>query len=413
MKPLDGIRVLELGQLIAGPFCGQVLADFGAEVVKVELPGTGDAMRQWGREDREGRPVWWAVIARGKKSLTLDLREAAGQAVLRDLAREADVVIENFRPGTMERWGLGYEALQARNPRLVMVRVSGYGQDGPYASRAGFASVCEAMGGLRHISGHPDRPPVRMGVSLGDTLAGIHGAMGALLALEARHRTGRGQVVDSAIYEAVLAVTESLVAEYDQSGHVRERSGGSLPGIAPSNAYPTADGREVVIGANQDTVFGRLCEGMGRPELARDERFATHRARGPPRRGARRAHRRVDARASGRGHGGDAGGGGRAGGPGLHGARHAGRPPLRGARGDRAGRGPGARAGGDAERLSAPVGHAGRRALHGAGPGGRHRRGAERVARPFPRAHRGATLGRRDLGAGARMTGDGGMRGGR
>ena len=280
MKPLDGIRVLELGQLIAGPFCGQVLADFGAEVVKVEPPGTGDAMRQWGREDREGRPVWWAVIARGKRSLTLDLREAAGQAVLRDLAREADVVIENFRPGTMERWGLGYDALQAINPRLVMVRVSGYGQDGPYASRAGFASVCEAMGGLRHISGHPDRPPVRMGVSLGDTLAGIHGAMGALLALEARHRTGRGQVVDSAIYEAVLAVTESLVAEYDQSGHVRERSGGSLPGIAPSNAYPTADGREVVIGANQDTVFGRLCEGMGRPELARDERFATHRARG-------------------------------------------------------------------------------------------------------------------------------------
>ena len=280
MGPLHGLRVLELGQLIAGPFCGQVLSDFGAEVVKVEPPGTGDALRQWGRTDAEGRPIWWSVIARGKRSITLDLRTPDGQALLRDLAARADVLIENFRPGTMEGWGLGYEALSERNPGLVMVRVSGFGQDGPYARRAGFASVCEAIAGLRHISGHPDRPTVRVGLSLGDTLAGINGAMGALLALEQRHRTGRGQVVDSAIYEAVLGVTESLIAEYDRAGHVRERHGGSLPGIAPSNAYATRDGRDVVIGANQDTVFRRLCDAMGRPELARDPRFADHRARG-------------------------------------------------------------------------------------------------------------------------------------
>ncbi|UWQ22064.1 CaiB/BaiF CoA-transferase family protein [Jannaschia sp. W003] len=280
MAPLDGIRVIELGQLIAGPYCGQLLSDFGAEVVKVEPPEVGDAMRQWGRPDRSGDPVWWDVIARGKKSVTLDLRRPEGQAVLRDLVAESDVLVENFRPGTMERWGLGYDALAAINPRLIMARVSGYGQDGPYAGRAGFASVCEAAGGLRHISGYPDRAPIRIGLSLGDTMAGVNAAMGVLLALQDRHRTGRGQVVDSAIYEAVLGLTESLVAEYDAGGHVRERNGSSLPGIAPSNAYPARDGKDVVIGANQDSVFRRLCEAMDRPELADDPRYATHRARG-------------------------------------------------------------------------------------------------------------------------------------
>lgn len=280
MGPLEGIRVIELGQLIAGPFCGQMLADFGAEVVKIEPPGKGDAMRQWGRLDREGRPIWWSVIARGKKSVTLDLRRSEGQEVLRELVRSADILIENFRPGTMERWGLGYDELSAINPRLVMVRVSGFGHSGPYSERAGFASVCEAMGGLRYISGYPDRPPIRVGLSLGDTLAGMNGVVGALLALQDREKTGRGQVVDSSIYESVLTVTESLVSEYDAGGHVRERHGSSLPGIAPSNAYPTRDGKEMIIGANQDTVYRRLCEVMERPDLAEDERFATHRARG-------------------------------------------------------------------------------------------------------------------------------------
>lgn len=280
MGPLSDTRVIELGQLIAGPFCAQTLADFGAEVVKVEPPGKGDAMREWGREDGEGRPIWWSVIARGKKSLTLDLRRSEGQEVLRDLVRSADILIENFRPGTMERWGLGYEALAEINPRLIMVRVSGFGQTGPYSERAGFASVCEAMGGLRYISGYPDRPPVRVGLSLGDTLAGMNGAMGALLALQNRQKTGRGQMVDSSIYESVLTVMESLVSDYDQGGHIRERHGSSLPGIAPSNAFPTRDGKEMVIGANQDSVYRRLCQVMDRPELAEDERFATHRARG-------------------------------------------------------------------------------------------------------------------------------------
>ncbi|TMV04239.1 CoA transferase [Ruegeria sediminis] len=280
MAPLEGIRVIELGQFIAGPYCGQLLADFGAEVIKIEPPQQGDAMRQWGRSGRNGRPVWWSVIARGKKSVALDLRRGEGQQILRDLVRDADVLIENFRPGTMERWGLGYDALSAINPRLIMARISGYGQDGPYSERAGFASVCEAAGGLRYISGYPDRPPVRIGLSLGDTMAGINAAIGVLLALQHRHKSGKGQVVDSAIYEAVLGLTESLVAEYDAGGHIRERYGSALPGIAPSNAYPTKDGKEVIIGANQDSVFGRLCEVMGQSELVNDPRFSDHRARG-------------------------------------------------------------------------------------------------------------------------------------
>ncbi|MCJ8285583.1 CoA transferase [Halomonas sp.] len=278
--PLDDLKVLELGQLIAGPTCGQVLADFGAQVVKIEPPGKGDAMRQWGQTDESGEPLWWNVIARNKQSLTLDLRKPEGQDLLRRLAAKADVLIENFRPGTMERWGLDYQSLSADNPGLIMVRVTGFGQDGPYASRAGFAAVCEAMGGLRYISGYPDRPPVRVGISLGDTLAGVQGAMGALLALHQREKTGRGQVVDSAIFEAVMAMMESLIPDYARAGKIRERAGSFLPKIAPSNAYPARDGRDVIIGANQDTVFRRLCEAMGQPTLADHPDYADHRARG-------------------------------------------------------------------------------------------------------------------------------------
>lgn len=277
---LDGIRVLELGQLIAGPYCGQLLADNGAEVLKLEPPETGDSMRQWGRLDTEGKPIWWSVIARNKKSVTLNLRLKEGQEILKELVADADILIENFRPGTMERWGVGYDVLSKINPGLIMVRVSGFGQTGPYSDRAGFASVCEAMGGLRHIAGYPDRPTVRSGISMGDSLAGVFGAMGALMALQARQTTGKGQVVDSSIYESALAMTEAIVAEYDAGGHIRQRTGPTLPGIAPSNAYPCGDGRDVIIGANQDTVYRRMCAAMDQPELATDPKFATHRARG-------------------------------------------------------------------------------------------------------------------------------------
>lgn len=278
--PLSDIKVIELGQLIAGPYCGQVLADFGADVLKIEPPGKGDAMRQWGQSDPSGKPIWWNVIARNKRSMTLDLRKEAGQNVLRKLIRHVDVLIENFRPGTLEKWGLGYEALSEINPKLIMVRVTGFGQDGPYSQRAGYASVCEAMGGLRYVSGYPDRPPVRVGISLGDTLAGLHAALGAMMALHDRSRTGHGQVVDSSIFESVFGMMESIIPDYVLAGKVRERSGSFLPGIAPSNAYPASDGRDVVIGANQDTVFSRLCEVMGQPGLAQDPRFVSHRARG-------------------------------------------------------------------------------------------------------------------------------------
>lgn len=280
MGPLEGIRVLEMGQLIAGPFCGQLLADFGAEVVKIEPPKTGDAMRQWGRTDADGNTLWWPVIARNKKSLTLNLRDKRAQDIVKALVAKTDILVENFRAGRMEDWGLGYDVLAKINPGLIMVRITGFGQSGPYSGRAGFASVCEAMGGLREISGYPDRPPVRMGISLGDTLAGQNGFQGALLALQHRHRTGEGQMVDASIYESVLSVMESLISEYDGGGHVRERSGSILPGIAPSNAYPTKDGGTIIIGANQDSLFRRLAALMGQPELADDERFRDHRARG-------------------------------------------------------------------------------------------------------------------------------------
>jgi crotonobetainyl-CoA:carnitine CoA-transferase CaiB-like acyl-CoA transferase len=277
---LAGIRVIELGQLIAGPFCGQLLGDMGAEVIKVEPPqvdgkGGGDPMRNWGHGDAK---LWWEVVARNKKSVSANLRIAAGQELVRKLVATADILIENFKPGTMEKWGLGPDDLHAINPGLIIVRVSGYGQTGPYSSRAGFGGIGEAMGGWRYIVGDPDRAPSRMGVSIGDSLAATYGCMGALAALHAREKTGKGQVVDSALYEAVLQVMESLVPEYMVSDHVRKRTGSILEGVSPSNVYPTSDG-EYLIGANQDAVFGRLCKAMGRPELANDERYATHIAR--------------------------------------------------------------------------------------------------------------------------------------
>ncbi len=273
---LSHLKVVEMGQLIAGPFCGQLLGDQGAEVVKIEPPGRGDPMREWGRGDR---PLWWEVIARNKKSVSLDLRKAEGQAMARRLVAQADVLIENFRPGTLERWNLSPAQLHEDNPGLVIVRVSGYGQDGPYADRAGFGGIGEAMGGWRHIVGDPDRPPSRMGVSIGDALAATYGALGALAALQHRDRTGRGQVVDASLYESVLQVMESQVIDYDVMGYTRERSGSILPGIAPSNVYPAKDG-DYVIGANQDTVFARLCEAMGQPGLALHPDYCNHVQRG-------------------------------------------------------------------------------------------------------------------------------------
>lgn len=277
---LSGVRVVEMGQLLAGPFCGQLLGDLGAEVIKVEPPGTGDPMRQWGREKPHGLSLWWPVVARNKKSVTIDLRQADGQALARRLIDTADVVVENFRPGTLERWGLGPDRLWETNPGLVVVRVTGYGQTGPFAGRAGYGSIAEAMGGLRYVTGDPDRPPSRSGISIGDSLAGLFAALGALAALHARRATGRGQVVDSAIYEAVLAMMESLVTEWDVTGYQRERTGAVLPNVAPSNVYPTADAQIVLIAANQDTVFRRLAATMGRHELAEDPRYSTHAARG-------------------------------------------------------------------------------------------------------------------------------------
>lgn len=273
---LEGIRVVEMGQLIAGPFCGQLLGDMGAEIVKLEPPGTGDQMRNWGQGDT---PSWWRVIARNKYSVAVDLRSEEGQALARELIAKADILIENFRPGTLEKWNLDPAELRKTNPGLIVVRVSGYGQTGPYSSRAGFGGIGEAMGGWRGIVGYPDLPPARMGVSIGDTLAATYGCMGALAALHHRSKTGEGQIVDSALYEAVLQVMESTVADYSASGTKRRRTGSTLPGIAPSNVYPCKDG-EYLIGANQDGVFARLAAAMGRPDLASDARYATHLARG-------------------------------------------------------------------------------------------------------------------------------------
>ncbi len=273
--PLKDLRVVEMGSLIAGPFCGQLMGDMGADVIKIEAPGEGDPMRKWGQG---AKPAWWRVIARNKRSVALDLRQKAGQDIARRLIANADILIENFRPGTLEKWGLSPQALHAENQRLIIVRVSGYGQDGPYADRAGFGLVGEAMGGWRAIVGEPDRPPARMGVSIGDTLAATYACLGALAALHHRAQTGKGQVIDSALYEAVLQVQELLLADYGASGHMRERTGSILPRIAPSNAYPCRDG-DIVIGANQDNLFQRFCEAIGKPEWASDARYRTHLAR--------------------------------------------------------------------------------------------------------------------------------------
>lgn len=276
MSALKGLRVVELGQLLAGPFCGQLLGDMGAEVIKVEPPGAGDPMRVWGQGTEK---VQWEVVARNKKSVSANLRIPEGQALVRKLIGKADILIENFKPGTMEKWGFAPEALLAEHPGLIIARMSGYGQTGPYSDRAGFGGIGEAMGGWRYIVGEPDRSPSRMGISIGDTLTATYGCMGVLAALHHRSITGKGQVVDAALYESVLQVMEGLVPEYDHGGFIRERSGSILPGIAPSNVYICKDG-EYMIGANKDSLWQRLAEAMGRPELGTDERYATHLARG-------------------------------------------------------------------------------------------------------------------------------------
>jgi formyl-CoA transferase len=278
--PLDGVRVLELGTLIAGPFAGRLLGDMGAEVIKVEPPGAPDPLRTWGQAEVDGHHVFWTVHARNKKAITLDLRRPRGRELFLDLVEKSDIIVENFRPGTLEKWNLGYDVLHKRNRGIILVRVSGYGQTGPESHKAGYASVAEAASGLRHMNGFPGGPPPRLALSLGDSLAGMFAAQGALAALYRRTVTGEGQVVDAALTESCLAVQESTIPDYDVGGVVRGPSGTRLEGIAPSNIYPTADGSWVVIAANQDTVFRRLCTAMGQPELAADARFANHVARG-------------------------------------------------------------------------------------------------------------------------------------
>ena len=277
-RALAGLKVLELGQLIAGPFAAKTLADFGADVLKVEPPGSGDPLRRW-RMLKDGTSVWWQVQSRNKRSLALDLRTPDGQSIVRRLAAEADVLIENFRPGAMEAWGLAPDDLVAANPRLIVLRVSGYGQTGPYRDRPGFGVVAEAMGGLRHLTGEPGRVPVRVGVSIGDTLAALHGVIGILLALEHRHASGRGQVVDVALYEAVFNCTESLLPEYSAFGAVREPAGSALPGIAPTNAYRCADGGYALVAGNGDSIFRRLMALIGRDHLGADPSLADNAGR--------------------------------------------------------------------------------------------------------------------------------------
>jgi succinyl-CoA---D-citramalate CoA-transferase len=271
--PLSGIRVLELGSLIAGPFCAKTLGDFGAEVIKLEPPGAGDALRSW-RRMRNGTSLWWHVQSRNKKSVTCDLRQPDGQEIVRRLARSAHIMVENFRPGALERWNLGWEALSAANPQLILVRISGYGQSGPYRERPGFAAIAEAVAGMRYITGFPDRPPVRPNLSLGDTVAALHGVIGALLALHAVKNGAGGQVIDVALYEAVFNCMESLLPEYDAQGYIRERSGSALPGIAPSNLYPCSDGAYVLIAGNADSLFRRLMSAIGREDLRDDPALA-------------------------------------------------------------------------------------------------------------------------------------------
>ena len=272
-RPLAGMRVVEIGQLLAGPFTGTILAYFGAEVIKVEPPETGDPIRKW-REVRDGNSLWWASIARNKKCVTLDLRQERGRELLRELVMSADVFVENFRPGTMEKWGLGPDVFEEQNPGLIYTRISGYGQTGPYAPKAGFASVCEAFGGFRYVNGFPGQPPVRPNLSIGDTLSGIHAALGVLLAYIGREKSGTGQVVDVAIFEAVFALLEAVVPEFDGAGVIREPSGSTISGIVPTNTYRCRDGKLVVIGANTNSMFKRLTEVMGKAEMGEDPKYA-------------------------------------------------------------------------------------------------------------------------------------------
>jgi formyl-CoA transferase len=277
-SPLSDLRVIELGTLIAGPFCARLLAEFGAEVIKIETPGEGDPLRKW-RKLHQGTSLWWYAQARNKQSVTLNLKAPEAQEIVRKLVKDADIVVENFRPGTLEKWGLGYDELTAINPRLIMVRLSGFGQTGPYRERTGFGAIGESMGGMRYITGYPDRAPVRVGISIGDSLAAMYGAMGALMALHHREKTGKGQVIDVALYEAVFSMMESMLPEFGISGFVRERSGASLPGIVPSNTYLCGDGRYVVIGANADSIFKRMMHAIERSDLAEDPGLANNAGR--------------------------------------------------------------------------------------------------------------------------------------
>ena len=287
--PLAGLKVLELGQLIAGPFAGRMMADFGADVIKIEPPARaadgsdgGDPLRKWRKlhpDDPSGTSLWWYVQGRNKRSVTLDLRQPAGQRIVRELAARSDIVIENFRPGALERWGLSYETLSKENPGLILVRLSGYGQSGPYRDRPGFGAIAESMGGLRYVTGFPDRPPVRPNLSIGDSMAALHGVIGALMALNHRRNTGCGQVVDVALYEAVFNMMESTLPEFDRYGVLRERTGTNLTGIVPSNTYPTADGGHIVIGGNGDSIFKRLMREIGRDDLADDPQLASNAGR--------------------------------------------------------------------------------------------------------------------------------------
>ena len=285
LSALAGIKVLELGTLIAGPFCARMLAEFGADVIKVEAPDGGDPIRQW-RILKDGTSLWWSVQSRNKKSLTLNLKDARGRAIAKRLALEADIIIENYRPGVLEKWGIGYEQLRAENPAVIMVRLSGFGQTGPMKDQPGFGAIGESMGGLRYVSGHPDRPPVRVGVSIGDSVAALHGVIGAMVALRHRDATGgklagEGQMVDVALYEAVFNMMESLVPEFDHAGVVRERTGGALPGIVPSNTYTTGDGENIVIAGNGDAIFKRLMLAIGRLDMAGEAQLARNDGRVP------------------------------------------------------------------------------------------------------------------------------------
>jgi crotonobetainyl-CoA:carnitine CoA-transferase CaiB-like acyl-CoA transferase len=270
---LQGLKVIEMGQLIAGPFASKLLGEFGADVIKIEPPGVGDPLRKW-RKIKDGTSLWWHVQSRNKRSLTLDLKQAEAQNIVRKLVAEADVLVENFRPGTLEGWGLGYEALKAINPRLIMLRISGYGQTGPYRDLPGFGVIGEAMGGLRHLSGYPGQAPVRVGISIGDSLSSLYGVIGVLLALQERARSGEGQEIDVALYESVFAMMESLIPEYDAFGYVREPAGSALPGITPSNSYPCNDGSYVLIAGNGDSIYKRLMSLIGRDDLGNDPRLA-------------------------------------------------------------------------------------------------------------------------------------------